>query len=100
MVIDSVKATVPKELRARIREHLYYAGKYGIPQHCEKKGFRSVIGFRNDLHGLIMYVHSIDPGLGSIFKTDFDQLPTLARFRYLKLRGQLNKVWISINLHK
>ena len=77
LVIDSGKATIPRELRSRIREHIYYSGKYGIPQHCENKGFRSVIGFRNHLHGLIMYVASINSEQGEKFKEEFNKLSWL-----------------------
>lgn len=77
LVIDSGMVTIPREVRSRIREHLYYAGKYGIPQHCEKKGFRSVIGFRNHLYGLLMHVYSINPEQGEKFKNEFNQLPWL-----------------------
>ena len=77
IVIDSGKTTIPKELRDRIRMHLYYANKNGIPEHCKEKGFRSVIGFRNHLNGLITYVGSINPPQGSKFKAEFSQLPWL-----------------------
>lgn len=77
IVIDSGKTTVPKELRDRIRMHLYYAGKYGIPSHCKRKSFRSVIGFRNHLSGLIAYVSSINPNQGSVLHAEYSKLPWL-----------------------
>nr|WP_319396693.1 reverse transcriptase family protein [uncultured Desulfobacter sp.] len=75
IVLNSDRPTIPKEIRDRIRMHLYYAKKLGIPSHCENKGFRSVIGFRNHLYGLIMYVYSIEPIKGEKFKDQFDKLP-------------------------
>tara|TARA_R110001592_G_scaffold361501_1_gene672315 strand:+ start:8689 stop:9825 length:1137 start_codon:yes stop_codon:yes gene_type:complete len=77
VVIDSGKTTIPKELRDRIRMHLYYAKKNGIPDHCKHKEFRSVIGFRNHLHGLIMYVRSINEQQGNNFLKEFNLLPWL-----------------------
>ena len=57
--------------------HLYYSKKIGISEHCRDKGFRSVIGFRNHLYGLIMYVNSINPSQGDTFKKEFAGLPWL-----------------------
>lgn len=75
LVVNSGHPTVPKEIRDRIRMHLYFSKKLGIPAHCKNKGFRSVIGFRNHLYGLIMYVQSIDFQKGNDFKNKFDELP-------------------------
>jgi len=77
IVIDSGKTTIPKELRDRIRMHLYHSKRNGIPEHCKEKGFRSVIGFRNHLNGLINYVRSINAPQGQKFQSEFDKLPWL-----------------------
>lgn len=77
LVINGVEPTIPKEVRDGIKMHLYYAAKYGIPEHCRKRGFRSVIGFRNHLHGLITYVDSISPVYGARFMEKFEALPWL-----------------------
>lgn len=77
VVIDSGKASIPKELRSRIRMHLFYCKRFGIPEHCSKKGFRSVLGFRNHLYGLIMYVRTINQDQGEKFLDEFSQLPWL-----------------------
>ncbi|WIO73867.1 reverse transcriptase family protein [Porticoccaceae bacterium LTM1] len=77
VVIDSGKTTIPRELRDRIRMHLYYCKKVGIPEHCKQKGFRSVLGFRNHLYGLIMYVRSINEVQGDSFLQEFNKLPWL-----------------------
>jgi len=77
LIVNEDKATIPKELRDRIRMHLYHAETKGIPVHCKEIGFRSVIGLRNHLYGLIMYVCSIDTVKGEQFKQQFNQLPWL-----------------------
>jgi len=77
IVIDSGKATIPRELRDRIRMHLYYAKKVGIADHCKEKGFRSIIGFRNHLFGLITYASSINPSQGAKLQDEFSRLPWL-----------------------
>ncbi len=75
VVINGDRPSIPRELRDRIRMHLYYCRTRGIPAHCERKGFFSVLGFRNHLRGLIQYVGSIDSRLGNEFKAEFDSLP-------------------------
>lgn len=57
--------------------HLYYAKKFGIPEHCKKKGFRSVIGFKNHLEGLINYVTSVNPEQGKKYEKVLLTLPWL-----------------------
>lgn len=75
LAINSGKPTIPREMRDKVRMHLHFCKKFGIPKHCEEKGFRSVIGFRNHLHGLIMYVFSVNPEQGKRFLKDFNELP-------------------------
>lgn len=75
--INESYPTIPKELRDRVRMHLYYAKKFGIPEHCRKKGFRSVIGFRNHLYGLITYILSINENQGKGFLEEYKTLPWL-----------------------
>ncbi|MBK6655575.1 reverse transcriptase family protein [Zoogloea sp.] len=67
--------TVPKEVRDLVRMHLYYAKLRGIPDHCKERGFRSVIGFKNHLFGLIGYVATVDVTHGEIFLSQFNSLP-------------------------
>lgn len=75
LVINHNRPTIPRELRDRIRMHLYYSHRFGIAKHCERKGFLSVVGFRNHLRGLIRYVSTIDPKMGDDFIADFESLP-------------------------
>jgi RNA-directed DNA polymerase len=73
--VNGESPSVPKEVRDKIREHLYYSKKLGIPTHCKNKGFRSVIGLRNHLYGLIRYVYSINPQQAKKFLVQFKELP-------------------------
>ncbi|WP_024333925.1 reverse transcriptase family protein [Desulfotignum balticum] len=75
LIINSGKPMIPKELRDRVRMHLYFSKKLGIPEHCKRRGFRSIIGFRNHLYGLILYIKSIDPKKGEVFRAAFKDLP-------------------------
>lgn len=77
LVLNDATPKIPREMRDKIRMHLYYAKQFGIAGHCERKGFRSIIGFRNHLHGLIRYVISINPEQGRRFEKEFQELPWL-----------------------
>lgn len=73
--VNAALPTVPREVRDLVRMHLHYANLRGIPEHCDKRGFRSVIGFKNHLLGLIKYVASVDSTRGNIFLGKFNNLP-------------------------
>lgn len=75
LIVNAENPTIPKEVRDLVRQHLYYAKTRGIPEHCQKRGFRSVIGFKNHLLGLIGYVASVDPNRGRVFLEHFNSLP-------------------------
>jgi len=75
IVVNGDRPSVPRELRDRIRMHLFYCRRRGIPEHCERKGFFSVLGFRDHLGGLIGYVRTVDPRLGAKLSAEFDALP-------------------------
>lgn len=73
--VNAPLPTIPKEVRDLVRMHLHYAKLRGIPDHCKERGFRSVIGFKNHLFGLIGYVASVDVNHGRDFLVQFDSLP-------------------------
>ncbi|MFZ2300383.1 MAG: reverse transcriptase family protein [Gallionella sp.] len=75
LLVNGERPSVPREIRDKIRAHLYYSKKLGIPKHCMNRGFRSIIGFRNHLYGLIGYVHSINPQQSQRFLVQFSELP-------------------------
>lgn len=70
---DSPK--IPKEIRDSVRMHLHYAKKHGIRLHCTERKFRSVIGFKNYLSGVIGYISSIDAKQGKKLRDEFNLLP-------------------------
>lgn len=74
LVVDSSSPKIQKELKERIDNHLYYSIKFGPQSHCVRKEFKSVLGFKNHLKGLIDYVSSVDKILGIMFLKKFDQI--------------------------
>lgn len=73
--INAEAPTIPREVRDLVRMHLHYAAKNGIPDHCKERGFRSVVGFKNHLLGLIGYIASVDAKYGAEFYKKFNTLP-------------------------
>jgi RNA-directed DNA polymerase len=69
--------TIPKEVRDSVRMHLHYAKNRGISDHCKERGFRSIVGFKNHLSGMISYVASVDKVKGANFYQKFNALPWL-----------------------
>lgn len=75
LLVNGHMPSVPKEIRDVVRMHLYYCNKHGIPPHCSNRGFRSIVGFRNHLHGLIRYIYSINAQQGKKYLEQFSALP-------------------------
>lgn len=50
-----------REIKARLANHLYGAGKFGIGRHASSRGFTSTVGFVRHMRGLLAYAHDIDP---------------------------------------
>jgi RNA-directed DNA polymerase len=75
LLVDSECVKLPREFRENIQLHLYHARKHGIPDHCKYRNFRSLIGLRNHLDGLITYAEEVEPQFGQDCRNEFDALP-------------------------
>lgn len=71
LVVNEFEPTLKKEYRDKIRAHLYYCQKLGVASHCKTKGFRSVLGFKNHLEGLIRYAADVQEDLGKKYREQF-----------------------------
>jgi len=62
LLVDGAEPRITRELRNRIEVHLHFANKpgVGVAKHCRRRGFRSIIGFRNHLWGLINYAEQVN----------------------------------------
>ncbi|WP_460595563.1 reverse transcriptase family protein [Geomonas sp. Red276] len=74
LVVNGDTPKVTKELRESIENHLYYATRFSLHEHCARRGFNSLVGFKNHLKGKIQFVASIDPCLGSEFLAQFGKI--------------------------
>ncbi len=75
LLVDRDSPKLSRDFRERVELHLFHAQKHGIRGHCERRGFRSLLGFRSHLHGLVCYGEYVEPQLGALWRTAFDQLP-------------------------
>ena len=75
LLVDSEAPRLTKAFRDKLRMHLFHAKTKGIRVHCERRKFRSLIGFREHLRGLIAYAAQVDKEFAAQRKTEFEALP-------------------------
>lgn len=84
-VFDSLCPRIPKTIKKKIRQELYYIEKYGYHSHVFKIWGNSpsfdesiinglISGLRNNLKGWIDYIHSIEPNVAKIFYEKFNNI--------------------------
>ena len=60
ILVDSEKVHLSKDFRNNLECHLYYSNKNPV-HHAVQRKFRSILGLRNYITGLLAYTKSIDP---------------------------------------
>lgn len=75
LLVDSETPRLTKAFRDKLRMHLFHARTKGIRIHCERRKFRSLIGFREHLRGLIAYASQVDMEYAAERKMEFEALP-------------------------
>lgn len=84
-ISDSSYPRIPKPVKKRIRQQLYYIRKYGYHSHiCKIMGFDTNTGpsvtnqfvraIENNLKGWIAYIHSIEPLLAKKLYITFNEI--------------------------
>lgn len=61
---DGNRPRVPREMKRRLRQDLYYAGKFGLDHHTLRRGRLETQRMVNWIHGTIQYTRGIEPELG------------------------------------
>jgi len=74
LTVNDDEPKLTKEFRENIENHLYFIKRYGLSGHCERRGFKSLIGFKHHLQGLIAFAFSIDEKVGSKYYYEFDTI--------------------------
>jgi len=74
LLVHGSRPSLNRDFRERIEMHLYYAKRFGVAEHCQRRRFFSIIGFHDHLRGLITYAHQVDPSLGKKYEQEFSSL--------------------------
>jgi len=74
LLVDRDKPKLTKDFKNNLRCHLHYAKKYSVAEHCQRRDFHSLLGFRNHLAGLISYAKSVTPEYGAKCQKRFDEI--------------------------
>jgi RNA-directed DNA polymerase len=75
LLVDRGKPKLQKDYREKLCLHLYHARTKTIPEHCRRRNFKSLVGFKNHLDGLITYAEKIEPIFGAKCRSEFQALP-------------------------
>lgn len=65
---------VPKTLKHRIRQELYFAKKWGLAHHTGVRNYPSIQSAVNQIDGTIKYIRGIEPVLGNVFETKWQDI--------------------------
>jgi RNA-directed DNA polymerase len=74
LLVDSKSPRLTKAFRDRLRMHLFHARTKGIRLHCEQRKFRSLLGFREHLRGLIAYAAQVDQKFATKCQSAFKEI--------------------------
>lgn len=74
LLVNSLNPRLPRIFKDRIKCHLYFTSKHGVAEHCKRRGFLSLLGFREHLIGLIRYAEEIEPDFGSKCREEFGRI--------------------------
>jgi hypothetical protein len=74
--VDRERPHVPRKLRDRVRQHLYYLlhPSIGPALHAQNRKFSTVGGLRDHVAGLIAFVGQVDKELGDRFRAEFSKI--------------------------
>jgi hypothetical protein len=64
LLVDGDEPRLPREFKARLRQHLYYMKRHGPAAHATRKGNATVFGLRRHVVGLIQHARQIEPAYG------------------------------------
>lgn len=63
--ISDLSPRIPRQMKRRLRQELYYSQKYGVKEHLRKCSSTSYQSDINRITGMLSYLHSIEPVLAA-----------------------------------
>ena len=64
LLVDTSAPRLTRAFRDKIECHLHFLEKLGPQSHAQKRGFRTVLGLRRHIDGLLSYARSVDRAFG------------------------------------
>jgi len=61
LLVDGEAPRLPRDFRAKMRQHIYYLQLYGPAEHARRRNFAAVAGLRHHVEGLVAFARGIDP---------------------------------------
>lgn len=71
---DAHKPHVPRTMKRRLRQELYYAKRFGVESHIGVRGAMSVQSWLNHCDGLIKYIRGVERDVGLAFQASFQEV--------------------------
>jgi RNA-directed DNA polymerase len=71
LVVNSKNPTA-KIQYIKLKNYAYYIKKYDINDACKYSGFKSVIGYKNHIYGILSYIKQFDIKRYNEYKSAFD----------------------------
>ena len=59
--VDSEVPLLTKKFKNTLRAHLYYIKKFGAKNHVSKKEFKTILGMKSHIRGLIDFANMVEP---------------------------------------
>lgn len=69
--VSETKPYIPRRIKHRVRQELYYAQKFGLPEHLRKIRTASLQSAINRIDGTISYINAVEPDLARRFRTEW-----------------------------
>jgi RNA-directed DNA polymerase len=66
-VTDPKRPHVPKKLKRRLRQELYYSERFGLVDHISRAGYLSIPSGVNKIDGSLKYLSGVERELGRMF---------------------------------
>ena len=72
--VSETKPYIPRRIKHRVRQELYYAQKFGLPEHLRKIKAASLQSAINRIDGTISYINAVEPNLAKTFRTQWQEI--------------------------
>lgn len=74
LVVQNGTVRIPKGLKRRLRQEIYYCKKFGVLTHLENVGAEKRVHYREYLYGKAYYIHMVEPGEGARLLAELDKI--------------------------